>query len=101
VTVDVPVIDDAIDEPSEDLTVNGTVTSGNTSNTDPSGTVTITDNDNTPTVSISDITVAEDVGNATVTVSIDVASSVDTVIDIVTTDGSASEPGDYTEVITT
>ncbi|MGY3795904.1 DUF7507 domain-containing protein, partial [Aquimarina sp. 433] len=45
VTVDIPVIDDAIVEPSEDLTVSGTVTSGNTSNTDPSGTVTITDNE--------------------------------------------------------
>ncbi|WP_299611098.1 SdrD B-like domain-containing protein, partial [uncultured Aquimarina sp.] len=52
-------------------------------------------------VSIDDITVAEDVGDATVTVSLNIPNATDTVIDIVTTDGSASEPGDYTEVITT
>ncbi|WP_299892612.1 hypothetical protein, partial [uncultured Lacinutrix sp.] len=41
----IPITDDTIDEADETFTVDGTVTSGNTSNTDPSGTVTITDND--------------------------------------------------------
>ncbi|WP_452600483.1 hypothetical protein, partial [Pontimicrobium sp. MEBiC06410] len=45
VDVVIPITDDAIDETDETFTVDGTVTSGNTANTDPSGTVTIIDND--------------------------------------------------------
>ena len=47
-----PTTDDAIDEPSENFTLNGTITSGNTTNTTATGTATINDNDATPTVSI-------------------------------------------------
>ena len=42
-------IDDIDEESDERFTVDGTVTSGNTSNTDPSGTVTILDNDESTT----------------------------------------------------
>ena len=45
VTVSIPIIDDIIDEPTETFEVNGLVTSSNTANANPSGTVTITDND--------------------------------------------------------
>ncbi|MBL7560498.1 hypothetical protein JAO71_11880, partial [Olleya sp. YSTF-M6] len=69
VDVVIPTTDDTTDEPNEDFTVDGTVTSGNTSNTDPSGTVTILDNDDAPIVSISDVTVTEG-DDATVTVSL-------------------------------
>ena len=41
----IPITDDTTGEPTEDFTVNGNVTSGNTSNPSDSGTVTITDND--------------------------------------------------------
>ncbi|WP_298521239.1 hypothetical protein, partial [uncultured Kordia sp.] len=75
VDVSIPIIDDTTGEPTEDFTVNGTVTSGNTSNTNDSGTVTITDND-TPAMSVGDVTVAEDAGTASVAVSIDNPSSV-------------------------
>ncbi|WP_298521257.1 hypothetical protein, partial [uncultured Kordia sp.] len=51
VDVSIPITDDTIGEPTEDFSVNGTVTSGNTSNTNDSGTVTITDND-TPAMSV-------------------------------------------------
>ncbi|WP_299388335.1 Calx-beta domain-containing protein, partial [uncultured Lacinutrix sp.] len=78
VDVIIPITEDATDEPDEDFTVDGTVTSGNTSNTDPSGTVTITDNDATPTVTIGDVTVDEGDGTVTVPVTIDVPSSEDT-----------------------
>ena len=44
-TVSIPIIDDLIDEPTETFEVNGLVTSSNTANINPSGTVTITDND--------------------------------------------------------
>ncbi|WP_162288563.1 Calx-beta domain-containing protein [Tenacibaculum jejuense] len=100
INVSIPVTDDTTDEPNETFTVNGNVTSGNTSNTDPSGTVTITDNDGTPVVSIGDVTVDEGAGTTSVPVSIDVPSSVDTVITIVTSDGSA-DSGDYTTTTTT
>ena len=50
VNVSIPITDDTTDEPNETFTVNGNVTSGNTSNTDPSGIVTITDNDDPITI---------------------------------------------------
>ncbi|AIG29239.1 hypothetical protein IA01_01585 [Flavobacterium psychrophilum] len=37
VNVTVPILEDTIDEPAETFTVNGTVTSGNTINTNPTG----------------------------------------------------------------
>ena len=98
VNVTIPTTDDAIDEVDETFTVEGTVTSGNTSNTDPSGTVTIEDND-VPTITIGDVTVTEG-GDAVVPVSIDIASTEDTVVDIVTTTGTAGT-SDYTETTTT
>ncbi|ELY2018718.1 hypothetical protein SL053_002650, partial [Flavobacterium psychrophilum] len=73
VNVTVPILEDTIDEPAETFTVNGTVTSGNTINTNPTGTVTITDNDATLIVAVDDVyqpqtpstTVAIVVGNVT------------------------------------
>ena len=100
-TVDIPIIDDNIDEPDEDFTVNGTVTSGNTSNTNTSGTVTIIDNDDPPLVTISDVTVNEDVGNATVTVKLSNPTTTPVVITISTADGTAVAPADYTGTTTT
>uniref|UniRef100_UPI0010A5D691 Calx-beta domain-containing protein n=1 Tax=Cognatitamlana onchidii TaxID=2562860 RepID=UPI0010A5D691 len=100
-TVSISIIDDLIDEPDETFTVSGTVTSGNTVNTDPSGEVTILDNEPTPTVSLSDESVDEDAGSVDVTASLDVASSVDTTIDIVTSDGTAVSGSDYTATTTT
>ncbi|OOG69653.1 Calx-beta domain-containing protein, partial [Flavobacterium sp. A45] len=99
VTVSVPTTDDASDEPAENFTLNGTVTSGNTSNTTPFGTAIINDNDATPIVSISSPTVIEG-ANAVFMVSIDVPSSVDTVVDVVTNTGTAGT-SDYTATTTT
>ena len=45
VSVTVPTLDDDIDEPDENLTLNGTVTSGNTANIDVSGRGVLADND--------------------------------------------------------
>ncbi|WP_298521208.1 Calx-beta domain-containing protein, partial [uncultured Kordia sp.] len=100
VDVSIPITDDTTGEPTEDFTVNGSVTSGNTSNTNDSGTVTITDND-TPAMSVGDVTVAEDAGTASVAVSIDNPSSVDTVVSITTTDNSAVSTDDYTTTTVT
>ncbi|WP_034058823.1 beta strand repeat-containing protein, partial [Lacinutrix jangbogonensis] len=100
VNVSIPITDDTTGEPTEDFTVNGTVTSGNTSNPSDSGTVTITDND-TPAMSAGDVTIAEDGGSASVPVSIDNPSSVDTVVSITTVDNSATNPNDYSSTIVT
>ncbi|WP_306668151.1 Calx-beta domain-containing protein, partial [Flavobacterium psychrophilum] len=89
VNVTVPILEDTIDEPAETFTVNGTVTSGNTINTNPTGTVTITDNDATPVATIGNVTINEGAGTVTIPVSIDVVSSVDTVINITTATGTA------------
>ncbi|WP_317126263.1 Calx-beta domain-containing protein, partial [Flavobacterium psychrophilum] len=100
VNVTVPILEDTIDEPAETFTVNGTVTSGNTINTNPTGTVTITDNDATPVATIGNVTINEGAGTVTVPVSIDVVSSVDTVINITTATGTAGT-SDYTTTVTT
>ncbi|MCB6121760.1 beta strand repeat-containing protein, partial [Flavobacterium psychrophilum] len=100
VNVTVPILEDTIDEPAETFTVNGTVTSGNTINTNPTGTVTITDNDATPVATIGNVTINEGAGTVTIPVSIDVVSSVDTVINITTATGTAGT-SDYTTTVTT
>ncbi|WP_396212917.1 beta strand repeat-containing protein, partial [Flavobacterium sp.] len=99
-TVSIPTANDLIDEPTEAFTVNGNVTSSNTSNSNDTGIVTITDNNPLPTFTISDVTVIE--GDlATVTISLTNPSYLDTVIDILTTEVSATSAEDYIEVTTT
>ncbi|WP_410503589.1 Calx-beta domain-containing protein [Leeuwenhoekiella sp. ZYFB001] len=84
VEVAVSTLNDDLYEGEEQFTLEGTVTSGNTSNTDPVGTATITDNpDDLPEVSISDVTVAEG-SEAVFVVSIDNPSTEDVVVDVVT-----------------
>ncbi|PZX41166.1 Calx-beta domain-containing protein, partial [Nonlabens dokdonensis] len=101
VDVTIPIIDDNVGEPTEDFNVNGTVVSGNTSNTDPSGTVTVLDDD-TPSVTIGNVSVTEGTdATATVPVSIDNPSSVDTVVNITTVDNTAEDPSDYTTTTVT
>ncbi|WP_298330883.1 Calx-beta domain-containing protein, partial [uncultured Dokdonia sp.] len=96
----VPITEDTTDEEDETFTVDGTVTSGNTDNTDPSGTVTVTDNDGAPTVTIEDVIVDEDAGTVTVPVTLSNPSDEDTVIEIVTTTGTAGAD-DFEETIVT
>ncbi|WP_163411546.1 T9SS type B sorting domain-containing protein, partial [Flavobacterium ajazii] len=98
-TVIIPILNDAIHEPNETFILTGTVTSGTTSNTTVSTTGTITDNNGVPTMSISNPTASEG-SPAVFTVSLNVASSVDTVINVVTTNGTAGSL-DYTLVNTT
>ncbi|WP_164916954.1 Ig-like domain-containing protein, partial [Leeuwenhoekiella palythoae] len=101
VEVAVSTLNDDLYEGEEQFTLEGTVTSGNTSNIDPVGTATITDNpDDLPEVSISDVTVAEG-SEAVFVVSIDNPSTEDVVVDVVTVPGSALAGDDYTPVTTT
>ncbi|CAD0002077.1 hypothetical protein FLACHUCJ7_00820 [Flavobacterium chungangense] len=98
-TVSIPILSDAIHEPSETFTLTGTITSGTTSNITVSGTGTITDSNGVPTLSISNPTVSEG-SPAVFTVSLSGVSSVDTVINVVTTNGTAGSL-DYSLVNTT
>ncbi|OXB08842.1 beta strand repeat-containing protein, partial [Flavobacterium psychrophilum] len=90
-TVSVPTTQDTIDEPNETFTIhNGSV----------SATGTILDDDNTPVATIGNVTINEGAGTVTIPVSIDVVSSVDTVINITTATGTAGT-SDYTTTVTT
>ncbi len=56
----VPIIDDAIDEPTENFDLTATITAGTTTNVTASGTASIIDNDATPIASDDTFIVAED-----------------------------------------
>lgn len=101
-----PIVVDTLVETDEQFTINGTVSSDNTSNTDPSGTVTIVDDTVVPTppsISIGSVTVNESTGTSSVPVTLSAPSAVDTVVRITTTAGSASTAdfGTPTTVIVT
>ncbi|NKQ41020.1 MAG: hypothetical protein HF962_05575, partial [Sulfurovum sp.] len=94
VSVTVPTIDNDIKEPEEQMTLNGTVTSANTSNPTAVGTGTIVDNDDAPTVDISNASITEG-GDLLFIIDLSSPSLDDTMIDIITTDGTATSPDDY------
>ena len=97
-TIAVPVVDDAVDEGDEELTLtlsgvaNATFAGGATT---VEATGTITDDDVTPTVSVADPTASEDAGNLLFTVTLDVASGLAATVAYATSDGTATAPDDY------
>lgn len=100
-TVSLPTVDDIFScESTETFTLNGIVTSGNTSNTTAFGTCFINDNEGAPSVVISNVTVTEGT-NAVFTIMLSNPCAFDTVIDLVTTNGTAVTPGDYTAFFAT
>lgn len=100
VTVSIYIPDDSLAETTEDFSIQGTVTSGNTNNNSVSATITLVDQDDS-SFSIGDVTVTEEDGSASVPISIDSPSSTDTIISITTTDNSAIDPNDYTTTTVT
>ncbi|MBP6188517.1 MAG: type I secretion C-terminal target domain-containing protein, partial [Azonexus sp.] len=88
--------DDLLDEPAENFSLTGTVTSGNTANGSATGTASITDNDPTPSFSINDITVNEAAGTATFTVTLSAASGQATSVNWGLSNGTALAGSDYT-----
>lgn len=96
-SVSIPIIDDIINEADETFTVNGTVLSGNTVNNTAFGTVTIIDNNSTPIISIANVTVNEGNGTVIVPITLSGPSAFDTVVNIVTTSGSANT-SDYISI---
>jgi hypothetical protein len=96
-TVNVPIINDTLDEASETYFVN----LSNASNSvvlDNQGQGTITDNDAAPTISINDVSVAEgDAGttNANFTVTLSAVSGQTVTVNYATADGTAAAGTDY------
>ncbi len=98
-TIPIPVLDDALDEPSETFTV---TLSGPTSATvqDGVGMGTIQDNDAPPSLRIEDVTVVEGT-TAEFAVRLSAASAQEVTVAYATSDGTAEEPSDYTETSST
>jgi Calx-beta domain-containing protein len=98
--VNVPVIGDAIDEPTETFVVNLSNLTGSPGTIgDAQGVATITDNDNPPVLSIDDVSVAEgNVGNTTAsfTASLSAPSSSQVTFAFATSVGTATAGTDYT-----
>ena len=98
VTIEVPILDDDIDEPDDMFTVTLSNASGGAtiSPTAGSATVTIVDDDPSPQLRVMDLSVSEDAGVATVTVNLQGASSGGVSVDFATADGTATVAGgDY------
>jgi hypothetical protein len=94
-TIGVPVLDDAIYEGDETLTMNLVAVSGVTIG-DAQGLGTINENDPQPSVTVDDPTVAENGGTMTFTISLDAAAAVDVSVDYATSDNTATDGQDYT-----
>ena len=106
-TFSVPIIDDAINENSETLTVTlrnptfGGVTDlarAAIATGGESVTGTITDNDATPSLSINDVTVEESAGTATFTVTLSAVSGLDVTVGYATTGDTATAGSDFTSI---
>jgi hypothetical protein len=96
-TVNVPIVQDSLDENDETFHVNLTTPTGAII-LDNQGTGTIVDDDNPPSIAVNDVTVAE--GNsgttpATFTVSLSQASGKTVTVAYATSDSTATQPSDY------
>lgn len=100
----VTIVDDLDAEQTESFNVVANIISGNLLNPpgqNVSGTVSILDNDMAISFVLSNVTVSEDAGVASVPVTLNNPSTVDTVINISTSDQTASSPMDYTATVQT
>jgi hypothetical protein len=93
-TINVPILDDAVYEGDETLTMNLSAVSG-VAISDNQGTGTITEDDPVPAISVDDPTVAES-GTMSFTVSLDAAAGVDVHVNYATSDNTAADGSDYT-----
>lgn len=99
-TLDIPILEDTLDENSETFTV--TLSSPlNATIADGQGIGTILDNDATPSLSIGDVSVDESAGMAVFTATLSAVSGLDVSVDYATSDGSALAGLDYTGVAST
>ena len=100
-SINIPIIQDAIDEDAERLFVNLTSTSFGTIVTNQVS-LTTTDDDLPPTISIGDNTSSDESGTVTnLTATLSGASGKTITVDYATSDGTATAGDDYTAVSTT
>ncbi|MGK0186848.1 MAG: hypothetical protein ACI9R3_002632, partial [Verrucomicrobiales bacterium] len=97
-SVDLTVIDDAIFEADETVSLTfGDVTGGGSEGiTFPTATVTIENDDSIPQISVADLSVAENAGQADFVISVSGESAFDGTVDVVTANGTATSGSDYT-----
>ena len=98
VSLPIPILDDAIFEPTESFNVVMSSPSSNATIADPTGTVTILDNEPVPTLSINDITVNENAGTADLTISLSGPSQTATTVVVNTSNGTAVSGSDYQSI---
>ena len=101
VQVRTAITDDAIDEPSEAFDLTATRTAGTTTNASATGTGTIADDDGAPQILVNDVTVNEAAGTLTFEVTLSAASGQTVTVDYATSDNTAIQPDDYTEITIT
>lgn len=94
-TIVVPLLDDAVAEGDEDLTMDLTPVSGVVLD-DTQGTGTLTDDEAPVTISVDDQVVAETADTMTFTITQSGVVGVDITVDYATADGSATDGADYT-----
>jgi CSLREA domain-containing protein len=98
-TFDVPIINDALDEPIESLTIAlSNPSSGANLGVPSSAILNIADNDNPPTISITDVSLAEGNQGATnfvFSVNLSAPSGFDISVNYATANGTANAPVDY------
>lgn len=109
----IPITDDSLDEPEENINITATVISGNTANTTETGTVTIIDNDGLPDFKISPYYNQDDPNQSNDSIAAEEGyplrfylglthpSPVDTDISITTTNGTADDSDYTTATLTT
>lgn len=95
ITLSVTTGNDAKDEPNESVTMTLSSLLAGVTPTDLVGAGTINDNDSAPTISIADITVSEG-SNAALVVTLSSATGYAVTFDWATSNGDATQPGDYT-----
>ena len=100
-TIDIPILEDLLDEVNETFNVNLTGATNGTIGAACTGTVTITDNDVAPCISINDVTVDESAGTVSLTVTLDAISGQQVGFEYDVNDISTTSGSDYTAVGTT
>ncbi len=99
-TLIVPIVDDTIVEDTETINLSLSAVSVFDVDASDTGVISIFDDD-LATLSVIDVAVDEAVGSATVTVAVDSVVQGGFMVDVSTSDGTATEPADYTQTMTT
>ncbi len=95
VLVRTPIVNDTLDENTENFTLTATTTVGSTTNLSATGTGTIIDDDAPPSFTIDDVTRNEKAGTMTFTVTLSTASGLPITVGYATASGTATSSADF------